>query len=1412
MKSKFIALACLMLPLAARAQITMNIDATQRGPELSPYQYGLFFEEINNAGDGGLYAELVHNRSFEDNSRNPDHWWALNGASMALVTNNLLNSAQQHALRISTTSASASSWQGVYNEGYWGMDIRKDSTYTLSFWAKGSNAGYTGKLRAQLQSADGSKVLASANIEGTVSTSEWTRLTVTLRATATGNGRLALLTSNNGKLYVDVVSLFPYTWKGRPNGLRPQLAQLLADTHPKFLRFPGGCFVEGYSNLGNAFQWKNTIGPIEQRPGHNGHWGYHVTDGLGFDEFLQLCNDLGAAPLFVVNVGLGHGYTIPLEQTDTLVQNALDAIEYANGDSTTYWGARRIANGHKQPYNLKFIEIGNENYQADASLQSQDYAERYYKFYKAIKQRYPDIITIGNVEAWGTDNPSWRNPYPVEVMDEHYYRSYAWMRANYNKYDNYDRNTWVYNGEYAANEGGTYGQYGNMNSALGEAVYMLGMERNSDVARMASFAPIFINANNNNWAYDMIHFNASSTFCTPSYYVQKMLGQNAAGQNLKWTETGNSTIASQNRMALGSWNTQVSYDDVQLTDSAGNSIMSDDFSTTASWTDGNGSWNTDGQTKNQTAQGTPCLTVSNAACNTDNYTLRLRARKNGGSEGFLIAFKYANTDNLAWWNIGGWGNTQHAIENCVDGTKSTIAAAAGSVETGRWYNITIKVAGQHVQCWLDNTLVHDATLPASSNRAVYQSVQLNADTLVLKVVNPYDTARTIHLNLKNMKATGGLVLRYAATAGTDENTMEQPGNVLPSAPQQLSNTDSVVVPPFSLNIFKLNVRQVADEVKPDLSDYTREDSAKTGYLYAHMNEGEYTAYALSRNGQYWHDLLNGAEVFSTKKHTTTGGMRDAYITRMHNGGFMLAGTDMRSALGWTSNHIMDLMLSPDLVHWTKEVKIDLESSENLKALGLDNADQLTAAWAPQVIYDPESGHYMVYYSVGKTDRHRIYYQLVDDSLNVLTKPRLLFDPGYDVIDADITWNAVDKKYIMIYKHEGVFDLLQARANHLVPAAGENQGTCQWTIQTDFKVRDGGQAIEAPSLYRPIGSTNWHLGYMNYSGAGHGYKFRRLDEHSLNPSDALYIQGTVSAQHGSFVKLTEEEYQMLEHFDSVQTLLPTARQYYEQTHSDAIARIIAEAEAALDSSTTFSANAEAMARAAAHLHDMQTIYRNTLLDEVRQGNPANLTPLIVNAGFSERGKGWTTSTAFTQANGYVAEFWNTAFRMQQTIDSVPDGYYEVGVQSFYREGSIDNAVNLYRNGRETHPAMLFANDDATPVMSLYAVDSVYTLSPYNFPDNVTTANAAFNEHGMYHNTLVAHVTGGSITFGLYKDATVNSDWCCFDNFTLKYLGRTLGISGVHGSNAVSTRMYDLQGRQVTTRLPHQIVIQQGRKSM
>ncbi len=1420
--------AALILGVAVslEAQVTMNIDANKRGPMISPYQYGLFFEEINHAGDGGLYGELVRNRSFEEGT---DFWARTKGATLSLTTTGLMNSAQGHALDLYTSKATHGTMRGAKNEGFWGMKFEKDSTYTLTLWAKANDEGYTGTLAAQLLKSDGATVIGEAKIEGDVYTDKWNKLTATIKATDTDlSGQLLLLTSNSGHLYLDMVSLFPYTWKGRPNGLRPDLAQLLADTKPSFLRFPGGCYVEGQDSWEKTFQWKKTIGPIEQRPGHmNQNWGYRSSDGLGFDEYLQLCEDLGAAPMFVVNVGLGHGYHIPMEDLDTLVQNTLDAIEYANGDGSTTYGALRIKNGHVAPYNLKFIEIGNENYNFtldNNNDQSFEYPQRYYKFYKAIKEKYPEIVTIGNVEAWGTDDPSWRNTYPVEMVDEHYYRSHSWMRDNYTKYDNYARDVPVYNGEYAANAGGTYGKYGNMNSALGEAIYMMGLERNSDVCQLASFAPIFTHESNPVWPYDMIHFNSGSNFVTPSYYVQKLMNTHLGKQNLVWTENGNRISGNSScQVGLATWDTQATFDDVNVS-TAASTIISDDFSGSTGWQNQSGAWVTTGGVKKQTANGQPCRTINSTIINSDSYIYKVRAKKDGGAEGFLIVFDYQDENNYTWWNIGGWNNTQHAIEVCTNGSKTTISPVAGSVNEGQWYDLRIEVSQDRVNCYIDNQLIHSYSKNVS--RALFQSCQLDEEKgeMILKVANPFGQEQVLTVNGQNMTFGSASVIRLASANGTDENTMDNPFNVKPSGEESVSTEPQqliLTIPPYSLNIYHVAVSNIGQEVTPTTvkyPEYEKEDEGMSAYLFSHMSsQGEWTSYALSKDGKIWNDLANGAEAMDTKAMSTTGGMRDSYVTRMQNGQFIMVATDMTSALGWNSNHIMDLMISSDLIHWTKEVKIDLETEENLAALSkvygsTMTESMMTAAWAPEVIYDKETGKYVLYYSVGFPDRHRIFYQLIDEELNILTEPRLYFDPGYDIIDADIVWNAPSQQYVMVFKCEKTSGFDRATAKSLVPAEGAT-GTTVWSVTDGWHVGDNGQAIEAITMWRPLGGNLWKLAYQNYSGGTYyGYKMRNMDENCDVFSSPYYMEGNVNAQHGSIMKLTQEEYDYLQCWSDVKITLEEVKKFYETSKDETCAAAIAKAEQALTvNAGTKAENISAMSAALAALLEAKKLIpqdmKAWLLEQARNGKPTVLTSLLVNADFSNGRSGWSSNTSFTAANNFVAEFYNKNFDFWQTVGDLPNGEYEVGVQAFYRNGG-KAAYYKYITGLEDLNAHFYANNVNVPVVSLYS-EKGYTGDPYNFPDGVGDANTAFNVKNQYHNKLKVIVTDGKLTLGINKTVETGEDWCCFDNFTLKFLTPSTGISTTTAEIKADNALYDLQGRKLKN-APNGIYIQNGRK--
>ncbi|MCR5180539.1 MAG: arabinosidase [Bacteroidaceae bacterium] len=825
----FLSLSAWLFALASQAQPVVNIDASHLGPQVSPRLYGIFFEEINHAGDGGLYAELVQNRSFEDNDERPVHWRALGSAEATLTTSGLLNDRQAHALQLQLKESGS----GIQNDGYWGMNFRQQTSYTFSAWVK-SETSYKGDLIITLSAPDG-RNLGQTNLPLKLKAGRWTQLK-DISVLATGSdpeGRLTLTFSQPGTLLLDVVSLFPPTYKGRQNGCRIDLAEMLEALHPKFMRFPGGCYVEGQTtprnNLHNRFEWKNTIGPIEQRPGHlSVNWGYNITDGFGYHEMLQLSEDLGAEPLFVVNVGLGHGWLQPYDQLDEYIQEALDAIEYANGPVTSKWGALRAQNGHPEPFGLRLLEVGNENanfYFDTNQDQSEHYFERYIQFYRAIKEKYPEVEVIGNVESWGTDEPSWRSEHPVDILDEHYYRSPSWFEKNFNKYDSYDRQgPKIYIGEYAVTQG--YGVNGHLTAALGEAIYMQGLERNSDLVIMGSYAPIFVNEHNPAWRPDMIRFNSSQSFGTPSYQVQKIMANNIGSRIVPVEVSGNTLPPSiGHRMGFSTWGTKAEFRALEVKDSFGNVLLKDDFSSPTSldaslWQGFGGESNGYHRSQSQwtlkdgvlmqlnpRAEGSVLLSTASLG---DDYTIRLQARRMEGNEGFIICFGAEDEENLLWWNLGGWGNSQHAIEHMADGAKNTLAATRGRLEEGRWYNVEVQVKGTDVRCLLDGELVHEFSLPQRQSLYANATFDEQSRELIVKLVNPTSASQVAKLNLGCAAAGQGRAIVLASPKGSDENTMRQQLNVAPvdySIPIDEGSTSlDYRIAPFSLNILRLKVK------------------------------------------------------------------------------------------------------------------------------------------------------------------------------------------------------------------------------------------------------------------------------------------------------------------------------------------------------------------------------------------------------------------------------------------------------------------------------------------------------------------------------------------------------------------------------------------------------------------------------
>jgi alpha-L-arabinofuranosidase len=756
-----LAFACFIL-LSPASGATISVALDKPGHAISPTLYGIFFEDINCSADGGLYAELVRNRNFEDSTQ-PDHWSALAGSQsevvMSIDQSQPVSVKNQRALRVDIKQTS-SQRAGIFNDGFWGMAFSKGDPYSLSFFARGQ-AGFPGPLIVSLEGSSG-QIYAQKKIPQLGS--EWKKYQLSFTPSASDSqGRLVFATDKTGTFFLDMVSLFPKkTWRNRVNGLRPDLAEMLAGMKPAFMRFPGGCWVEG-ETMDLAYRWKQTVGNLSERRTQYNIWQYHATHGIGFHEYLQLCEDLKAEPLFVINCGMSHKQVVPLDQMREYVQDALDAIEYANGPVTSQWGALRAHNGHAAPFGLKYMEIGNEN-------GGRPYQERYALFVDAIKAKYPGMHLIAN--EWGGGHPNNR---PVEIVDEHYYSTPEFFIHNAEKYDSYDRaGRKVYVGEYAVTQG--CGQ-GNLRAAIGEAAFMTGMERNSDVVLMASYAPLFANVNYKKWNPDLIDYDSSRVYGLPSYYVQKMFSENRGDVVLPLEiESPEVTAASKaGAIGVGTWRTQAEFKDVKVTRD-GQTLFAADFTAgTAGWKTYGGDWSAQDGAFRQTG-----LSENIRAFAGDktwsNYTYSLKARKIGGDEGFLIPFLVQDEQAKAWWNIGGWGNTRHAIE--MDGFFAN--EVPGSIETGKWYDIRIELSSSHIKCFLDDKLIHDITYPRTRSLYSVASLAGNRREVILKVVNVSPETQETELRFTGgaLRGTGRAVV-LSSDRPQDENSLDTPTRVAP---------------------------------------------------------------------------------------------------------------------------------------------------------------------------------------------------------------------------------------------------------------------------------------------------------------------------------------------------------------------------------------------------------------------------------------------------------------------------------------------------------------------------------------------------------------------------------------------------------------------------------------------------------
>ena len=568
MKTKIYSLKNILLLFFAQHLIAqenlLEIDATNYQAEIAPTMYGIFFEDINFAADGGLYAELVKNRSFEFTlpkmgwlEPNSDRHSYNSESGISMVVQQSLKATNTNFLRVQVTNAKG---YELINEGFRGMGIKKNESYDFSM-SCANPLGIT-KIIAEIIDEE-KKVIGSTSIEPR--SGQWTSYETSFKASATvEKAQLRLRFEGKGSIDIDFVSLFPQdTWKGRKKGLRKDLVRLIDDLNPGFLRFPGGCIVEGRT-LERRYQWKKTVGPVADRTSLINRWNtefnhrltpdYFQSFGIGFFEYFQLAEDLGAAPLPILGCGMAcqfnTGELVPMDELGPYIQDALDLIEFANGSKDTPWGKLRYEMGHPEPFNMKYIGIGNEQW-------GPEYIKRYKEFDKAIKAQYPEIIVVsgsgpfpdGDFFEYGWKELKELN---AAIVDEHYYRSPEWFRANADRYDSYDRNgPKVFAGEYAAQSVAIASpeNENNWDCALSEAAFMTGIERNADLVTMTSYAPLMAHTEGWQWKTDLIWFNNLTSYGTPSYYVQKMYGQNAGTQLLHTVLNGEKAIGQENLYA-----------------------------------------------------------------------------------------------------------------------------------------------------------------------------------------------------------------------------------------------------------------------------------------------------------------------------------------------------------------------------------------------------------------------------------------------------------------------------------------------------------------------------------------------------------------------------------------------------------------------------------------------------------------------------------------------------------------------------------------------------------------------------------------------------------------------------------------------------------------------------------------------
>jgi alpha-L-arabinofuranosidase len=803
------ALACLADTAAAQTKPgRMTVRADQPGPAISPMLYGLMTEEINHSYDGGLYAELIQNRNFKADPKNPVHWSLVQSSGakgeIALDAADPVNTALGTSLRLDITAVQKGQRVGVANSGYWGIPVKPATTYRASFYAKAA-AGFSGPLNVSIESNDGAVVCASGSVPAI--DGQWKRYALTLttgRLTPSARNRFVISAQTPGTIWLSLVSLFPPTFNNRPNGNRIDIMEKLGAMRPAFLRLPGGNYLEG-DTIAEHFDWKKTIGDIAQRPGHRCCWGYQSTDGMGLLEYLEWCEDLHMEPVLAVFAGYAlRGEHVVGKELEPFVEEALDEIEYVTGDASTTWGRRRAVDGHPKPFPLRYVEIGNE----DEFDRSRSYDSRFAQIYDAIKARYPQLQLIATTPVKS------RRP---DVVDDHYYHSARDMERDVHHYDKTDRNgPKIFVGEWASTEGRPTPT---LNAALGDAAWMTGMERNSDVVVISCYAPLLVNVNRgaSRWGTNLIGYDAQSCFGSPSYYVQKMFAENRGDTVLPVEIVPQARPVAEapmprGKVGVGTWLTEAEFKDIKVT-SGDKLLYQADFSAgLRGWSTSRGRWTAGSGMLRQTSRLEDCRATAGNDRWTD-YTYTLKARKTGGAEGFLIMFHVQDNDNFMWWNVGGWGNRRTALEAVRNGSKQELGPSSNvTVEPNRLYEVRIEVQGRSIRCYLDDKLITEATYERAMAAAPLFATASRVtaeNAVVVKVVNVSPSAQQLEINLQGFSDVDkGATAEVISGDPADVNSVAEPKKVAPKhiAIKDASSRFVHELPQFSVSVLKIKGR------------------------------------------------------------------------------------------------------------------------------------------------------------------------------------------------------------------------------------------------------------------------------------------------------------------------------------------------------------------------------------------------------------------------------------------------------------------------------------------------------------------------------------------------------------------------------------------------------------------------------